>query len=86
MNNSIWDIMFFFRNINIFHRLKLEIMLDITALNELNRETNNSATRELNIVPLELEGAKLPLHKVAVQHPLTPRGRLAVYVVFCRSF
>ena len=27
------------------------------------------------IVPLELEGAKLPLYKVAVYFLLTPRGR-----------
>ena len=27
------------------------------------------------IAPLELQGAKLPLCKVAVQHLLTPRGR-----------
>ena len=27
-------------------------------------------------VPLELEGAKLPLCKVAVWHLLTPRGRI----------
>ena len=27
------------------------------------------------IVPLELEGAELPLCKVAVQHLLTPKGR-----------
>ena len=27
------------------------------------------------IVPLELEGAELPLYKVAVQHLLIPKGR-----------
>ena len=27
------------------------------------------------IAPLGLEGGKLPLYKVAVQHLLTPRGR-----------
>ena len=34
--------------------------------------------------PLELEGAKLPLCKVAVQHLLTPRGRFTTnpYTLF----
>ena len=33
---------------------------------------------KLPLVPLELEGAKLPLYKVAVQHRLTPRGRYVI--------
>ena len=41
------------------------------------RPLNISATSVYNkyIVPLELEGGKLPLYKVAVYHLLTPRGR-----------
>ena len=35
------------------------------------------------IVPLELEGAELPLYKVAVKHLLTPRGPFMVaYAMF----
>ena len=35
----------------------------------------------MHIVPLELEGAKLPLYKVAAQHFLTPRGRHVVWTI-----
>ena len=32
----------------------------------------------IHVIPLELEGAKLPLYKVAVYALLTPRGRYSV--------
>ena len=38
---------------------------------------------ESTIVPLELEGAQLPLSKVAVEHLLTPRGRSVINVYIC---
>ena len=42
----------------------------------MNERMNVNETRPGDDnVPLELEGAKLSLYKVAVQHLLTPRGR-----------
>ena len=36
-----------------------------------------------DIAPLELEGAKPPLYKLAVQHLLAPRGRYMFYCCSC---
>ena len=36
----------------------------------------------IHVAPLELEGAKLPLYKVAVQHLPIPRGRYMYVFIF----